>query len=308
MQRFRFALVAGVILALSTLPAAAQTKLTVGSAGTAGAALFVAKHEGFFQKHGLDVNILMIKLNPDMPPALVAGSLDVALMTTPTFFQAIDGGLDLVAFVGGTPTSQARNDQGVIARTDVPIKSAQDFIGRKVGVPGIGAGMHVLFRYWLDQRGVDFAQVNFVEVSLPQMRDALNAKLIDAVVAVDPFISQMTNAGAGSMVVSLSHDIPPGKPVVIYVATRDWVEAHPKEVAAFRASILDGAAFAKAEPEKTKEDVNIYAKLPPAVMQTIALTEQTPELEVEQLAWWFTLMKRQRMLTHDIDVSKLLVK
>src|SRR5262249_36333566 len=93
-------------LALCALSATAQTKLTVGTAGTAGAALFTAKHEGIFAKHGLDVTILMIKLNPDMPPALMAGSLDVALMTTPTFFQAIDGGLDLVVFVGGTSTSQ----------------------------------------------------------------------------------------------------------------------------------------------------------------------------------------------------------
>lgn len=308
MKRVRLALAAAVVATLCAPPAGAQTKLTVGSAGTAGAALFAAKQEGFFEKRGLDVTILMIKLNPDMPPALVAGSLDVALMTTPTFFQAIDGGLDLVAFVGGTPTSQAREDQGVVARADVTIKSPQDFIGRKVGVPGIGAGMHVLFRYWLDQHGVDFNKVNFAEVSLPQMRDALNAKLIDAVVAVDPFMSQMTSSGAGTIAVSLSRDIPSGKPVVIYTATRAWVEAHPKEVAAFRASIIDGATFAKTNPDKTKEDVNLYAKLPPQIMKTIALTEQTPDLETDQLAWWFTLMKHQRMLTRDIDVGKLLVK
>lgn len=308
MNMLKVPLGACAALALCAMSAIAETKLTVGSAGTAGAALFAAKHEGFFAKQGLDVTILMIKLNPDMPPALVAGSLDVALMTTPTFFQAIDGGLDLVVFVGGTPTSQRRTDQAVIAHPGVTIKTPQDFIGRKIGVPGIGAGLHVLFRYWLDQHGVDFNKVDFAEVSLPQMRDALNAKLIDAVVAVDPFISQMTGSGAGSLVVSMSRDIPAGKPMVMYTATRAWVETHPREVAAFRASIVEGAAFATTDPDKTKEDVNLYAKLPPQIMKTIELNEQTPNLEIDQLAWWFDLMKRQRMLTREIDVSKLLVK
>ncbi len=40
-------------------------------------------------------------------------------------------------------------------RPETPIRTAQDFVGKKVGVPGIGAFLDVLFRQWLIQSGVD---------------------------------------------------------------------------------------------------------------------------------------------------------
>lgn len=304
----RLALAAALVANFWAAPAQAQSKIVVGSAGTAGAALFAAKEEGFFAKRGLDVTIIMIGLNPDMPPALVAGSLDVAFMTTPTFFQAIDGKLDLVAFAGGTVTSRHPADEAVVAYNGAGIKTAQDFIGRKIGVPGLGAGLHVLFRYWLNESGVDFHKVDFAEVSLPKMRDMLAAKTIDAVVAVEPFVSQITAAGVGYKAVSLSDEIPEGKPLVMYTTTRAWAAAHPTEIAAFRAAIVEGGDFAKAQPDRTRDDVNIYAKLPPQIMKTIEISAQVPQLEPEQLAWWVAVMKQQNMLTGDFDVTRLLVQ
>jgi NitT/TauT family transport system substrate-binding protein len=304
----RLGLMIVLAAALDILPAHADTKITVGSAGTAGAALFAAKHEGIFAKHGLDVNIVMIRLNPDFPPALIAGSIDVALMTTPTFFQAIEGGIDLVAFAGGTVTTQQPADQAVVAANGTTLKTPQDYIGRKIGVPGIGAGLHVLFRYWLDRNGVDPGKIEFAEISMPQMRDTLAAKRIDAVVAVEPFVSQILGNGVSYKALSLSDEIPTGKPMVMYTATRAWSQQHTKDIVAFREAIVDGARFAKAQPDKTREDVNIYAKLPPQIMKTIEIAEQVPDLEPDQLAWWSAVMKRQKMLTKDVHVTNLLVK
>lgn len=304
----RLGLIAALAALVGAMPVRAQTKITVGTAGTAGAALFAAQQEGFFAKRGLDVTIIMIRLNPDMPPALLAGSLDVAFMTTPTFFQAIDGGLDLVVLAGGTVTTLQPADQAVIAANGAGIHTAQDYIGRKVGVPGIGAGLHVLFRYWLDQNGVDANRVDFAEASMPQMRDMLAAKTVDAVVAVEPYVSQIVGAGVGYNALSLSEQIPPGKPMVMYTAARSWAAQHGKDIAAFRAAIVEGASFAKSQPEQTREDVNIHAKLPPQIMKTIEISAQVPEVKPDQLAWWSDVMKRQHMLTKDVDATSLLMK
>lgn len=290
-------------------PARAQTRINVETtAGSAGAALFAAKGEGFFDRRGLDVHIIIVNLMPNFPPALVAGSADVAFMVTTTFLQAIDGGLDLVAFVGGSVTSHRVMDTGVVANKDVALKTAPDFVGRKVGVPGIGATLQVMFRYWLLENGVDYAKVDFVEVSFPTMRDTLAAKSVDAVVATDPFIAQMVNTGVGYVAVALNPSIPAGKPLVMYTSTRAWAAAHKEEVAAFRAAIVDGAAFAGANPDKTRDDINVYAKLPPQIMKTIEISDQVPALEPDQLAWWIDVMKRQNMLSTTPDVSELILK
>jgi NitT/TauT family transport system substrate-binding protein len=290
------------------LPATADTKLTIGTAGggTATAALFAAKEEGYFGKHGLDVSILMGGLDSNMPSALLAHSLDIAATSATTFFQAVDGGLDLVVILGGTATSKRPTDEAVLAAKDSGIHEAKDFIGRKVGVPGIGAALHVLYRYWLIERGVDFHQVQFAETQLPRMRDLLAAKTVDAVVAVNPFIGQITDAGVGYIAVPLAGQIPSGKPVIMYVTTRDWADQHKSEVAAFRAAIAQGADFVAAEPDRAKEDINRYAKLPPQVLKVAQLSDQAPKIDVADLDWWFGVMKKQGMLTHDVDVTKLL--
>jgi NitT/TauT family transport system substrate-binding protein len=285
----------------------AQTRLTIGAAGTAVASLFAAKEEGFFAKRGVDATIVVVKLDPDMPAALLAHSLDIAVVSATTFFQAVDGGLDLVVVLGGTATSKRPTDEAVIAGNGTGISTPKDFIGRKVGVPGIGAALHTLFRYWLMERGVDFHQVDFAEASMPRMRDMLAAKTLDATVAVNPFIGQMLDAGVGYIAVPLSAQIPSGKPVVMYVATREWTAQHGKELALFREAIAEGAKFVLSDPDKTREDINLYAKMPPQVMKTAQLSDQSPTIDANDLAWWFGVMKRQDMLTRDLDVKTLLV-
>ncbi|HEX4192353.1 MAG TPA: ABC transporter substrate-binding protein [Stellaceae bacterium] len=305
----------GLVLAaaLYALPAsaetqAAQAKITIGTAGggTATAALYAAKEEGYFGKRGLDVSILMGGLDSNMPSALLAHSLEIAATSTTTFFQAIEGGLDLVVILGGTATSTRPTDEAVLAAKDSFIHEAKDFVGRKVGVPGIGAALHVLYRYWLTERGVDFHKVDFAETQLPRMRDLLAAKTVDAVVAVNPFIGQIVDAGVGTIVVPLAGQIPSGKPVIMYVTTRDWADQHKSAVATFRAAIIEGAGFVAAEPDRTKEDINRYAKLPPQVLKAAQISDQSPKIDTADLAWWFDVMKRQGMLTHDMDVNKLL--
>jgi NitT/TauT family transport system substrate-binding protein len=290
--------------------APAQTKLTIGTAGggTAVAALFAAKEEGFFAKRGIDLTIMMGNLDSSMPAALLSHSYDIAATSATTFFQAVDGGLDLVVLLGGTATSKRPNDEAVIVRKEIRIAEAKDFVGRKVGVPGIGAALHVLFRYWLTERGVDFHQVDFAESTMPRMRDLLAAKTLDAVVVVNPFIDQITTAGVGYIAVPLAGQIPSGKPVLMYAVTREWVAKHGKEAASFREAIIEGAKFVVSDPDKTREDINRYAKMPPELMKIAPLSDQSPTIDVAGLTWWFDVMKRQDMLTRDLDVTTLLVR
>ena len=80
------------------------------------------------------------------------------------FLQAIDGGLDQVA-LAATNVFPERTNSGVIVRAGSNINSAQDLIGKRVGVPGINGLLDVVLRRWLTARGVDTRRVTFVEVS-----------------------------------------------------------------------------------------------------------------------------------------------
>ena len=121
---------------------------------------------------------------------VVSGSVEIGTPTPTVFLQAGEGGLDLVA-IAATNAFPERSNSGILARTNANIKSAQDLVGKRVGVPGLNGLLDVIFRKWLADQGVDTNRVTYVEVSFPQMSDMLRAGNVDAVVAVDPLYNRI---------------------------------------------------------------------------------------------------------------------
>jgi NitT/TauT family transport system substrate-binding protein len=308
MRSLQFMAMAGAVAAaLAASPLRAET-VTVASAGGADSApSFIAKEEGYYAKHGLEGNAMLMPLMPTIPPALLANAVQIGAINPTSLIQAIDGGLDLVALAGGSVISHSISNMGVVAGIESGITTPQDFVGKKVAVPGLGAVMHVMFRYWLSEKGVDFKKVSFVEVSLPNLRDVLAKGTVDAIVAIDPVMSQIVEAKFGT-VWRLIPDMPEGQTILLYAATRDWAEKHPKEVAGFRAAIAEGAALVTSDPDKAREDLGKYLKFSPAVLKTIKIGVQDPNLTEAQLAWWVDVMEKQGMLSTKIDVKKIIVE
>ncbi len=288
--------------------AMAEPITAVLTSAAPGAPLFVAAEEGLFAKHGIAIKPVLLPLMPMLPAALVSGSGQIAFMTTTTFIQAVDGGIDLVAIAGGAITSHTVADASAVVQPDLDIKTASDFIGHSMGVPGLGAYYHVIFRYWLMQHGVDPAKVRFIEVSFPQMLDSMRGRAVDGVVTLDPAQSQILNAHVGKVAVPIYAEIPEDKPIVMYVSTREWAAAHPADVANFRAAIAAAQGFTAANPERAKQDLAKYAPMPPAVLEHVSIGAQSAVISEDGLRWWVDVMGAQQMLATKIDIQKLTVK
>lgn len=303
---------AAAAIAPLALPARAQaTKIVLGyTAVTDFASAFVAAEQGYFKKRNLDVELKFIPLNSTIPAALQADSLQVGGPTPSVFLQAVDGGLDLVVVAGAGVTSQAITGFGVVGRSGAGIKTPQDFVGKKVGVPGIGAFLQVTFRAWLKNNGVDYRRVNFVEAPFPQHGDLLRGGSIDAVVTADPFMARITDSGAGYVVSYYSTFLPEGNPTIVYAATRAWAKAQAGAVKGFREAIVEAANFVK-EPKNdaaVRAAIGKFIKLPPEVLAKAQISPPGPIITEKQLAYWVGLMKEQDMLKTSPDLATLIVK
>ena len=94
-------------------------------------------------------------------------------------------------------------------------------------MPGLGAFLHVTFRAWLKDQGVDYRKVNFVEAAFPQHADLLRGGSVDAVVSADPFMSRITDSGAGYVASYYSTFLPEGNQTIVHAAKREWVQKNP---------------------------------------------------------------------------------
>ena len=297
----------------ASLPARAQapTKIVFGyTAVTDFTSVFVAAEEGYFKKRGLDVELKFIPINSTIPAAIQSDSLQIGGPTPSVFLQAVDGGLDHVVVAGGGVTSKSITGFGLVARAGSGIKTAQDTVGKKIGVPGLGAFLHVTFRAWLKSQGVDYKKVNFVEAAFPQHGDLLRGGSVDAVVSADPFMSRITDSGVGYVASYYSTFLPEGQPTIIHTARRDWVEKNAAAAKAFREALQEAAAF-MANPknnDKVRAAIGKYIKLPPDVIAKVQISPPGPVVTEKQLAYWVGLMKDQDMLKTTPDVTRLIVR
>src|SRR5947209_5632467 len=92
-RRWRPALLgAGLGLCAASGASADGIKLHVACTATTDcASAMVAHDEGIFAKHGLDVDMTLIGINTNIPPAIVSDSIQVGGPTETVFLQAVDG-------------------------------------------------------------------------------------------------------------------------------------------------------------------------------------------------------------------------
>jgi NitT/TauT family transport system substrate-binding protein len=304
---------AGVAIVTTVLlsnGAQAQTKIQVGCTATSDcASAMVGVDEGIFKRHGLDVEMVLIGINSNIPAAILSNSIQIGGPTSTVFLQAVDGGLDLVALEGASIMNKTSNDNvAAFVRTGVEAKEAKDFVGKKVGAPGLGAFLHVLFRKWLIEKGVDPKSVNFVEVTFPTMNDVLKSGSVDAVLTAEPFVARMTAAGTGQVGARYAADLSRAEPIIFYAASRDWAEKNPDAIKNFRAGIAEAATIVNSDRDKASAAIAKFTKQSLELVKMSPPNYSEPVLKSEQLAWWIDVMKQQNMLQSKVDLDKLMLK
>jgi NitT/TauT family transport system substrate-binding protein len=154
------ALIAALIVA--PLPASAQgKKITIATPGIppifSVTISFVAEKQGFFKKHGADVEIRPFDNGTAAARAVIAGNIDLAWSPTPPVINQIsNAGVPLVAIYG------MPNPDFVLATTESG-KTCKDVAGQSVGVDSIGGARSVALRAMLTGcPGVQFSDLTQV--------------------------------------------------------------------------------------------------------------------------------------------------
>ncbi len=289
---------AALVFAVSAAAVRADTPLVIGYTNVSDCvAVFTAKEEGFFAKRGLDVELRPMQNSAIEATSIIAGALQAGCNAPPVLLAAVDRGVGLVAISGASVSSPGDKATAVAARPDSGIKTAADFVGKKVGVSGIGSNGYVMFNQFLIGQHVDFKRVNYFEVPFPTQFDLLQRGTVDAVVGVVPFLTKILDENVGTPVEYLEAAMPSGVPLVIYIAASDWTSKNPAVLAAIRGALQDGTKFALAHQDKALQYVAQYTKQPMSVVQVVKYSALDSNLTPKQMQWWIDSMKDQG-LTH----------
>jgi len=270
---------------------------------------FVAKDQGIFEKHGLDVDMSIAQNGSVISAALAADSAQIGVPTPPVLLQANEQGLDLVVVAGATTLPFPKGASGVLARAESGLKGPAELVGHKVGVPGFGGSLDVMTRNWVKAAGVDYRKVDWVELQFPQMGDALKSGLVDAVAAVNPFYSRILDSKAGYDIGDPWTTGPRGTMIVLYAATRAWATKNAAAVAAFRASLDEATTYIEdaSHLQSVRGSIAKWTKLPPQAAASIAIPDDLDShAKPEGLTFWIKASREQGLIKGDPNPASLL--
>jgi NitT/TauT family transport system substrate-binding protein len=293
----------------AALPAGAATKLNfMYTAVTSWVGLYVAKDQGILAKHGLDIDMTLTTNGSLISAALVADTAQLGGPTPTILLQANEQGLDLVV-VAGTNVYPLASPSGVIAAADSNLHGPKDLEGKRVGVPGLGGIIDVLTRKWVQTNGLDYHKVNWVEISFPQMADALKGHLADAVASVDPFYTRIISDKTGYTIGSYSSVIPAGTSPVNFVATRSWAEKNVDTINALQAALEEAAVYIKdpANDKSVRASLATYTKLPPPVAAILDVPKDFyVHITPDALRFWVEVSREQGLIKGNPDPKSLI--
>jgi NitT/TauT family transport system substrate-binding protein len=127
--------------------------------------LSLAKQEGFFQRAGLDAEIVSVNGTPAIITAMRAGDVDVGIINSADVIK-LDAQKALDLRVIGSPNG--RNFWMIVARDNVA--TLGDLKGKPYAISRVGSEDHALAMTIMAARGVDKSEVNFVAVGVPNVR------------------------------------------------------------------------------------------------------------------------------------------
>ncbi|MFD9909460.1 ABC transporter substrate-binding protein [Streptomyces sp. NPDC059063] len=285
-----------------------KSRITVGTLPVADTApLQLAMDKGYFKAEGLTVRTTTLSGGAESVSRLRAGALDLSFGNYVSYFLAHANKAIDVRFVADGFQS-APKTHAVLVPKDSPVKSLKDLEGKKIAVNtkrNIGV---LLVRKAGRAEGASFDDdKSFAEVDMPNMETALTSGSVDAVMAVEPFVTAIEDSGAGRVVADLGKPPTAGFPIAGYAATASFAEKNPKTVAAFQRAMARAQKLA-ARRSAVVGTLPDYTRISADQAARMHLGGYPVTLDAARLRRVVDLMREFGYVKRDIDVESLLVR
>lgn len=297
--------------AATTKSSGELTKVTYGIfPSSTVAALQVAKDKGFFEKQGIDLELVVgAGSSAAQLPALATGDLDFMLASPVTALTATTQGLDVRIVDGVTQNNPkiVEDSTAVVVGASSTIKSARDLEGKKVSVNALGSIGEIGIREAVAKDGGNPDKVTFVQLSFPEVAAQIEAGQIDAGMAGSPFMQQVVSKG-GRVVSDFIQEAGLGSNELVTISSGKLVESDADKVKRFTAAMKEALPFLAENNDLIRDAMPAVLGTEPAAAKKVQLSLYSPEVSQETIQLFADLLVKYRIVSAEPDVAKVIWK
>lgn len=310
MKKLLLAMMAVIGLTAGSASAAELTPIKLGILKLGAMTnVWLATKNGIFKNHGLDVELVEISLSSQTIAVLQSKSVDIVLQIPGTGMVAKEQGFDIV-LVGQNETAGTKPpvSNALLVSAKSSINTIQELKGKRIGTSSPRGQSFAALKELFERSGLSTNDVQLIEAPFPAHADLLRSGQVDAVIALDPYTTQIVKAGYGRVLSWYVIETISDAPVGAWWALRPWAEQHKKEIAAFQESIKESHAYLNADPERAKTLIAEYSGLDPELVKAMPLISWKSEIDPEVWQAVIDMMFKQGELSKKHDVAEFLVK
>jgi len=214
---------------------------------------WLAKEAKIYEKHGLDVELILVKGSGQTSTAILGGSLFAAPVAVPQVMLALLAGGDLVNIAHTVPGVQSK----LLVRQE--IKRPEDLKGKRIATSSLGSLGDFLFKYIIRKNGMDpIRDVTWLSIGTPPERlQALDAGRVEAADLSYPTDAQASRMGYRVLWDARKEVVYPSMSIV---TRRKTVQEDRDTVMRMLRAHVEGIAFFKAHKDFSKKVLSKYLR------------------------------------------------
>jgi len=236
--------------------------------------IIMAKPMGFYERYGMNVEVVKMPSWGAVRDSAIAGELDAYHMLAPMPI-AMTLGLGTSPFSVKLASIENINGQAITVakRHAGKVKEAKDFNGFVIGVPFPFSMHNLLLRYYLAEGGINpDTDVQIRPVPPPDSIAQLVAGDLDAMLMPDPFNQRAVYEDAG-FIHLLTKDLWEGHPCCAFATGEPWIQENPLTFQALNKAIIDATNYAHKQENRVEIAKAIsgraYLNQPTEVVQAV---------------------------------------
>ncbi|MCR6484304.1 ABC transporter substrate-binding protein [Amycolatopsis sp. OK19-0408] len=266
---------------------------------------WLALDGGYFKAEGLDVEQIVANSGQASMTKAISGEADIALSTYTPFFVAKSKGTADVTLVADATSVNAKSN-AIVTVPSSNVKTVNDLAGKRIAITAMNTASDILTKSVMKDHGVDFSQVKWTLMPLPNMAAALQQNQVDAAYMPEPMLTQAAKTAGAIPVIDINTGASQDFPLTGFGAATKWVQQNPKTLAAFQRAMKKATSDALNDRSKVEPLLVKYAKIDADTAKLLTLPGYGSTLDARRIQRVPDLMLQMGVITSKVEAAPMI--